>query len=1187
MHEQHPFPHPASAVSSAADQATPPLTPEPRTDELPSFAGTRSLPPAGDGPFPQVPGYSTLAKLGSGGMGVVYLARHQPLQRLVALKMISGSAGPEQVQRFKTEAEAAARLQHPHIVGLFEIGEHAGLPFIALEYCPGGSLEKRLAGTPLPAAVAAPLLEQLARAMHAAHQKGILHRDLKPANVLLAEDGTAKVSDFGLARLVDVAGHTASGAVLGTPSYMAPEQARGQGQPLDPRCDIYALGAILYEVLTGRPPFRADNPVATLAQVLYEEAVPPGQLNPRVPRDLQTICLKCLHKEPGRRYGTALELAEDLRRYRQGEPIYARPVGRLERTGKWVRRNKGLSAGLAAAVLALLAGTGVALWQAVEARAAAAAEAGQRRQVERERDAKEKAATAEREARGKADAAAAAERKANEEAQRRLAQITKAKGILADVFRDLNPLLETQGGPRLAEQLAERVSKAAALLEGEAIADAFEIAELQATLGHTLTALGRPAEALAAWRKASQTYSALLGPEDPYTLISMHNLAGAYMAADRLDLALPLYIETLEKRKKTLGADHPDTLSTMHRLGQAYRAAGQLDLAVPLLEETVKIMLAKSGHDHQRTLLAMNSLAGAYKAADRLDLALPLLVETLEKQKAQLGLDHPNTLATMHNLAQACQAAGLLDLALPLQVDTVARMKLKLGPDHPETLTAQYALAREYRDAGQLDRALPLYVDVLQKRKAKLGPYHSDTLISASGLAGAYRAAGQPEQARTLLLATLDKMKAQLGPDHPETLIAMHFLAAAHRDAGRPDLALPLYAETLKAMKVKLGPDHPETLIAMNGQAVAYQASGRLDLALPLLIETVDRMRAQLGLDHSYTLTAMHKLAWAYQAANQLGRALPLYLDTLEKMKTRLGADHPDRLVTLSNLGGAYRAAGQLDRALPVLVEAADKLKAKLGPDHRYMLHAMHQLALAYRTAGQLDLALPLYVDTLQKRQAKLGPDHPDTLSTQQNLAVAYCGVGRVEEALPLFVDALARRKARLGPDHPDTLTTTFNLGEAYCDAGRFADAEPLLATWLEKKRPQRRAPDMQVAQALYRLGECRVLLKKYAAAEPPLRYGLAICLKKQPNSFARHGTANLLGAALAGQKKYADAEPLLLDSARALAGAYAKLPPPVQRQVLAVVQRVIDLYDAWDRPDDAAMWRKKLQELTAPQAPQ
>jgi tetratricopeptide (TPR) repeat protein len=303
--------------------------------------------------------YEILEVLGRGGMGVVYKARQVALKRLVALKMILGGApdDPKVLERFRLEAEAAARLQHPNIVQIYEVGEHDGRPFFSLEFVEGGSLDRKLAAAPLANADAAALVETLARAVHVAHGHNIIHRDLKPANVLLAADGTPKITDFGLAKQLDgESGRTHSGAVLGTPSYMAPEQAEGRLPDIGPWTDVYALGAVLYEVLTGRPPFQGRSMYETLEQVRHQEPVAPRLLQPKVPVDLETICLKCLHKEPRRRYATALELAEDVRRFRAGEPIKARPVSARERAWKWARRRPA-QAGLAAAVpLALVLG---------------------------------------------------------------------------------------------------------------------------------------------------------------------------------------------------------------------------------------------------------------------------------------------------------------------------------------------------------------------------------------------------------------------------------------------------------------------------------------------------------------------------------------------------------------------------------------------------------------------------------------------------------------------------------------------------------------------------------------------------------------------------------------------------------------------------------------------------------------
>jgi serine/threonine protein kinase len=287
-----------------------------------------------------IPGYEVLEELGRGGMGVVYRAQQKGLKRTVALKMMlaGGHASPETRARFRAEAEAVARLQHPNVVQIYEVGEQEGLPYFALEFCPGGSLAGKASGTSLPPRQAAELVQTLARAMHSAHGAKIIHRDLKPANVLFTTDGQPKITDFGLAKMLDESGQTQSGTILGTPSYMAPEQAGGKSKDMSPAADTYSLGAILYELLTGRPPFQASTPLDTMLQVISEDPVPPRHLQPKLPRDLETICLKCLAKNPGARYASAEALADDLHRYLCGAPILARPVSRWKQAAKFVER---------------------------------------------------------------------------------------------------------------------------------------------------------------------------------------------------------------------------------------------------------------------------------------------------------------------------------------------------------------------------------------------------------------------------------------------------------------------------------------------------------------------------------------------------------------------------------------------------------------------------------------------------------------------------------------------------------------------------------------------------------------------------------------------------------------------------------------------------------------------------------
>lgn len=354
-----------------------------------SLAGAATLPDRGtdldtaasEWELPVVPGYEIIEQIGRGGMGIVYRARQLGLQRIVALKMIltGFQAGPKDLARFRAEAAALARLKHPNIVQIYDFGEAAGRPYFAFEFVAGGSLSEHLQGKPQPVGPAAKLVETLARSVHAAHLNGVIHRDLKPANILLRNESedlspfasrlaslVPMITDFGLAKCIDgdgegtdLHGQTATGELLGTPSYMAPEQAMVPRHPVGPSADVYALGAILYELLTGRPPFNGGTPLATILQVLHNEPVSVTSLQPQVPQDLETICHKCLRKEPHKRYGNALELAEDIQRFVKDEPIRARPVMPTEKAWRWIRRNPVpaglLAAGLLAPIVALIA----------------------------------------------------------------------------------------------------------------------------------------------------------------------------------------------------------------------------------------------------------------------------------------------------------------------------------------------------------------------------------------------------------------------------------------------------------------------------------------------------------------------------------------------------------------------------------------------------------------------------------------------------------------------------------------------------------------------------------------------------------------------------------------------------------------------------------------------------------------
>src|SRR5262249_31635046 len=370
------------AGGDAVDEGAAPETVPPRETRPPQGGADIGLPPTlsledapahASAPFPR--GYEMEREIGRGGMGVVYRARQSALGRLVALKMMlhSGHEGDDALARFRTEAEALARLRHPGIVAIHEVGELSGLPFLVMEWCEGGSLDRKLGGRPLPGKEAASLARSVSQAVQGAHEAKVIHRDLKPANVLLAADGTPKVTDFGLAKKLDEQGRTRTGTVMGTPEYMPPEQAAGS-KKVGVAADVYSLGAVLYECLTGRPPFRAATALGTMLHGPDKEPPAPRSLNHNVPRELETIALKCLNKDPAKRYTSAADLGDDLGRFLRGEPVRARPAGAVERGVKWARRNPAVAALSAAVLLTFALGaalaTGLATWALDEARLA-------------------------------------------------------------------------------------------------------------------------------------------------------------------------------------------------------------------------------------------------------------------------------------------------------------------------------------------------------------------------------------------------------------------------------------------------------------------------------------------------------------------------------------------------------------------------------------------------------------------------------------------------------------------------------------------------------------------------------------------------------------------------------------------------------------------------------------------------
>jgi tetratricopeptide (TPR) repeat protein len=711
-----------------------------------------------------VPGYEVLAVLGRGGMGVVYKARHLRLERIVALKRLryTEDASAEQRERFQAEARAVARLQHPHIVQVFEVGEHDGAPYMALECCTGGSLAGKLDGTPWEAASAARLAQTLAVAMHAAHRSGVVHRDLKPANILLqghqgedsSEDGAfrisdfePKVTDFGLAkRLDDPSGRTPSGAVLGTPSYMAPEQAEG-GKQVGPAADVYSLGAILYELLVGRPPFKAASVLETLHQVKHQEPVSPAQVQPLVPRDLETICLKCLEKDPARRYATAADLAEDLRCFLAGEPIRARPIGALERLGRWGRRNPAISTLAATTVVILLTGTTVALYFAFQARTRLGLVEAEQQRTAAERDrAQANLELAETNLRLARQAVDDYSLKVSNDPRLREKFLPLRKELLQTVVPFYEKLLaHTENDPRVKAELGRTCS----------------------SLGLIMAEIGEKDKAITRYQQAREVFTRLSAdhPEqaDYRALLAQadHHLGVAYLAMGKSAEATETLQRALDQRNK-LVAEHPEERQYQAELAASYfelanvaRNTGKTHQAEAAYKEilTIRKRLAEEHPEDPSCLQAVgatyNNLATLYRDMNKLPEATEAYEDGMKVRK-RLASEHRESTTYTADLAASQFNLGIIysetskkaEAALAYK-EAVALFK-RLTEQHPENARYRNLLARSFDCQGNLYKAMGKKADAAKAHGAaqaqfeQLAAEHPDILDYITDLGGCY-----------------------------------------------------------------------------------------------------------------------------------------------------------------------------------------------------------------------------------------------------------------------------------------------------------------------------------------------------------------------------------------------------------------------------------------------------------------
>ncbi|MCA9284454.1 MAG: serine/threonine protein kinase [Phycisphaerales bacterium] len=754
----------------------------------------------------QVGRYKLLEQIGEGGFGSVWAAeQREPVKRRVALKIVKLGMDTKQViARFEAERQALAMMDHPNIAKVLDAGAtETGRPFFVMELVKGVPILEYCDTAKLDTKARLDLFVKVCHAIQHAHQKGIIHRDIKPTNVLVTmHDGVPvpKVIDFGIAKatnaeLTSQTVYTQHRQMIGTPAYMSPEQAEMSGLDIDTRSDIYSLGVLLYELLTGTTPFdnkslleagfaemmriireaephKPSTRLSTLGQTATRTAeqrrVDVQRLSLLLRGDLDWIVMKCLEKDRTRRYETANGLAADINRHLLDEPVLAGPPSTRYRLRKFVKRNRGqVVAGgvVAAALVVAVIGTSLGMAWAIR----------EKERADREATNASLSAASEREA--KLDAQAN-ERKAKDEAaraERELARATEIKRLVTEMLLRVSPD-EAQGAdPTLLRGILD--DAAARLASGE-VTDELVAAELHHLVGDVYRRLGNYPQAEAHLSQAVEIRERLLGSEDPSTLNSSNSLAVLFWDQGRLSDAEPLYLRTLETRRRVLGAEHPDTLGSGNNLALVYWSQGRLAEAAALLTEILGIQRRVLGEEHPHTLTSMHNLAILQEVQGRLDEAERLNVETLEIRRRVLGEDHPDTLRTLMNLSTLLAGEGRDAEAEPLMLEALERVDRVMGGEHPNTLNCMHNLATLYRTQGRTDERVAILEKCLPALRRVLGTRNQMTALATEELAVAYDQLGRHDDALPLWRELLAEETS--GAESPDATAATLDKTASH-----------------------------------------------------------------------------------------------------------------------------------------------------------------------------------------------------------------------------------------------------------------------------------------------------------------------------------------------------------------------------------------------------------------------
>ena len=873
-------------------------------------------------------GYTILATVGAGGMGMVYLAQQSAPKRRVALKLIKpGALSSQALRRFELEAEILGRLQHPCIARVYDAGVHdergVPAPYFAMEYIEGRPPVDYAESVNLDVSGRLALFARICDAVQHAHTKGVVHRDLKPANILVdvsePSEPTPKVLDFGVARFTDgdtqtITQRTEIGQLVGTIPYMSPEQAAGDPSLIDTRSDVYGLGVVLYELLTGRLPhdLREKMLLEAVRVIKEDDHTRLSSVKPALRGDIETIVGKALEKDRERRYQSASDLASDVRRFLSDEPIAARPASTWYQLQKFSKRNKPLVAGVAAAFAALLVGlagtsfgfleanrqAGIAAERADDAEAAllerdAALEAEQQRSQELESVAKFQA----EQLRGinpellgsglRMGLLAEIPEDRREDAVRAIAGVNFTN-LALDSLRQ-NIFEQTIGA--INEQFSAQPIVKAGLLQSTA--------DVLLNLGLVSSAEGPQAEALSLRRTA-------LGDEDADTLSSINAAGNLHLAQGDFDRAEPLYQEAPRISRSVLGAEHRFTIVSAINLGRLRNDQGRNADAERHFREALTISRRVLGHDDPDTLLVINNLGGLLYSQGRFAEAQPLLLEALETRKRTLGDEHPDTLQSINNLGLLLMAQGKLSEADPYMRETLEVSRRVHGDEHPEMVQSLRNLGVLLFFQGRLTEAEPYLRESLAISRRVLGSEHLQTLTTVGNLGFLLSSMGRLSEAEPFYRESLSVSRQVLGDEHPQTLSSINNMGRLFHDQQRLSDAERLYTEALSSRRRVLGNEHQHTLLSVTNMGLLRQDQGRLLEAEELLREALEAGRRSLGVEHPDTVKSVRNLAEVLTKLASFAEAEVLALECEHLSQKIYGPVHSETLEAHRLLASLY-----------------------------------------------------------------------------------------------------------------------------------------------------------------------------------------------------------------------------------------------------------------------------------------